>query len=205
VIGRATGRTPVSRHGRQRGATRHGCAVAQTGGVRVRVVLARLRRAALRDCGPFAAGGRGLRALAMDSDSRVSRRRAARSPGAAVCCLSWAEWLLLFPPAATRASPGFIAFATTFGIGAHSRSKWEYCWSSGWPCGQNSQPKPECHQRHCVLRGGRRGLLVLTAGPLRYSSIGVIPPARWLRPYLVERAGVVCLLLPRYPNGAGKS
>ena len=38
-----------------------------------------------------------------------------------------------------------------------------------WPCGQNSQPKPDCHQRHrLVPRGGRRGLLVLSAGPLAY-------------------------------------
>lgn len=50
------------------------------------------------------------------------------------------------------------------------------------------------------------GLLVLTAGPLRYSSIGVIPPARWLRPYLIERTGVVALLLARHPSaGDGKS
>ena len=47
-------------------------------------------------------------------------------------------------------------------------------------------------------RGGRRGLLVLTAGPVRcfYRRYPII---RWLRPYLNERARVV-VLLPREPT-----
>ena len=49
-------------------------------------------------------------------------------------------------------------------------------------------------------RGGRRGLLVLTAGLVR-TSTGVTPPARWSRPYLIERAGVLAPFLPRGPNG----
>ena len=37
-----------------------------------------------------------------------------------------------------------------------------------WPCGQDSQPKPGCHQRrNPAPRGERRGLLVLTAGPVQ--------------------------------------
>ena len=47
-------------------------------------------------------------------------------------------------------------------------------------------------------RGGRRGLLVLTAG--RCCSTGVTPPARWPRPNLVERAGVLALFLARILN-----
>jgi len=43
-------------------------------------------------------------------------------------------------------------------------------------------------------RGGRRGLLVLTAGPVSCST-GVTPPARWPRPNL--RAGVLALFLAR--------
>lgn len=40
----------------------------------------------------------------------------------------------------------------------------------------------------CASRGGRPGLLVLTAG-LACRSAGVTPPARWPRPNPVERAG----------------
>jgi hypothetical protein len=45
-------------------------------------------------------------------------------------------------------------------------------------------------------RGGRRGPLVLTAGPVSCST-GVTPPARWPRPNPVERAGVLALFLAR--------
>lgn len=36
-----------------------------------------------------------------------------------------------------------------------------------WPCGQNSQPKPECHRRRaiCATRREGGGLLILSAGP----------------------------------------
>ena len=40
---------------------------------------------------------------------------------------------------------------------------------------------------HCASRGVRRGLLVLTAGPVS-ASTGVALPARWSRPNLVRRA-----------------
>jgi hypothetical protein len=45
-------------------------------------------------------------------------------------------------------------------------------------------------------RGGRRGPLVLTAGPVSCST-GVTPPARWPRPDPVERARVLALFLAR--------
>src|SRR5205085_6206068 len=41
-------------------------------------------------------------------------------------------------------------------------------------------------------RGERRGLLVLTAGPVR-TSTGVTPPARWPRPNVSERSRVLVL------------
>ena len=51
---------------------------------------------------------------------------------------------------------------------------------------------------HPAPRGERRGVLVLTAGPV---PTGVIPPARWPRSNLIYRAGVLALFLPRGPNG----
>jgi hypothetical protein len=48
-------------------------------------------------------------------------------------------------------------------------------------------------------RGERRGLLVLTAGPARY-SYGRTPPARWTRPNPIERAGVLALFLGHDPD-----
>jgi hypothetical protein len=48
----------------------------------------------------------------------------------------------------------------------------------------------------CASRGERRGLLVLTAGPVSCSAGGT-PPARWPRPNPVERAGVLALFLAR--------
>jgi len=54
-----------------------------------------------------------------------------------------------------------------------------------WPCGQDSQPKPECRQRRVRHEAWGAGSLVLTAGP---APTGVIPPARWSRPYLIHRA-----------------
>ena len=51
-------------------------------------------------------------------------------------------------------------------------------------------------------RGGRRGLLVLTAGPVSCST-GVTPPARWPRPNL--RAGVLAFFLARgFKRGMGR-
>jgi len=53
-------------------------------------------------------------------------------------------------------------------------------------------------------RGGRRGPLVLTAGPVSCST-GVTPPARWPRPNPVGRAGVLALFLARGSNrGMGR-
>jgi hypothetical protein len=38
-----------------------------------------------------------------------------------------------------------------------------------WPCGQDSEPKPECHQRRDLRHeAGGVGLLVLTAGLVPY-------------------------------------
>ena len=51
-------------------------------------------------------------------------------------------------------------------------------------------------------RGERRGLLVLTAGPVR-SSTGVTPPARWPRPNVSERSRVL-VLFSREPERDGK-
>ena len=56
----------------------------------------------------------------------------------------------------------------------------------------------------CASRGERRGLLVLTAGPVSCSA-GVTPPARWPRPNPVERAGFLALFLARGSNrGMGR-
>ena len=46
-------------------------------------------------------------------------------------------------------------------------------------------------------RGVRRGALVLTAGP---APTGVTPPARWSRPYLIDRAGVLALFFRADPT-----
>ena len=57
---------------------------------------------------------------------------------------------------------------------------------------------------HSASRGARRGLLVLTAGPAACST-GVTPPARWPRPNLAKRAGVIALFLARGPSrGLGR-
>ena len=52
-------------------------------------------------------------------------------------------------------------------------------------------------------RGERRGLLVLTAGPVR-TSTGVTPPARWPRPNVSERSRVL-VLFRASPRGNGKA
>jgi hypothetical protein len=53
-------------------------------------------------------------------------------------------------------------------------------------------------------RGERLGLLVLTAGPVRH-FYGRYPPARWTRPDLIDRAGVLALFLPHDPDrGTGR-
>jgi hypothetical protein len=63
----------------------------------------------------------------------------------------------------------------------------------GWPCGQESRPQPECRQRRdSAPRGGRCGLLVLTAGPVGVTSTGRTR-RWWSRPYYVERSGVLAL------------
>jgi hypothetical protein len=45
-------------------------------------------------------------------------------------------------------------------------------------------------------QGERRGPLVLTAGPVPYFQ-AFTPPARWTRPGLIGRAGVLALFRPR--------
>lgn len=78
----------------------------------------------------------------------------------------WTEWLLLYPPAATRASPAFIAFATNFGIGAQPLEIGVLLIErlALWPGFSTQAPNATngtlCHE-------ARWGLLVLTAGPLR--------------------------------------
>jgi hypothetical protein len=52
-------------------------------------------------------------------------------------------------------------------------------------------------------RGGRRGLLVLTAGPVA-CSIGVTPPARWPRPNLAKSRGGVPPLAGGPNRGSGR-
>jgi hypothetical protein len=47
------------------------------------------------------------------------------------------------------------------------------------------------------------GYSVLTAGRCRI-PIGVIPPVRWFRPYLIERAGGVLALFLRRDPGRGR-
>jgi hypothetical protein len=64
----------------------------------------------------------------------------------------------------------------------------------GWPCGQDSQPNP----RRYAPRGERRGLLVLTAGPVP-DSYGVTPPARWPRLYPMNARGSSPLFLRAAP------
>ena len=55
-----------------------------------------------------------------------------------------------------------------------------------------------------ALRGERRGLLVLTAGPVP-CFYGRTPPARWRRPDPIGRSGVLALFLRRGPNrGTGR-
>ena len=55
-----------------------------------------------------------------------------------------------------------------------------------------------------ALRGERRGLPVLTAGPVP-CFYGRTPPARGRRPDLTERSGVLALSLRRGPNrGTGR-
>jgi hypothetical protein len=54
-------------------------------------------------------------------------------------------------------------------------------------------PKPGCHQRRDLRHEARSiGLLVLTAGLVSY-FLGVIPPTRWTRRNVIERAGALAL------------
>jgi hypothetical protein len=56
----------------------------------------------------------------------------------------------------------------------------------------------------CRHEAGGGGHWVLTAGLVRY-FYGVTPPARWLRPNLIERSEVLALCLPRGPKrGTGR-
>jgi hypothetical protein len=59
--------------------------------------------------------------------------------------------------------------------------------NTSWPCGQNSQPKPEYHRRRDPApRGERPRLLVLTAAPVPYfygrHSTGLVAAPRSDRP-----------------------
>jgi hypothetical protein len=75
--------------------------------------------------------------------------------------------------------------------------------NASWPCGQDFQPKPECHQRRYAPRGERLGLLVLTAGPAR-TSTGVTPPDRWPRPNVSERSRSARCFLRASPRRTGR-
>jgi hypothetical protein len=72
--------------------------------------------------------------------------------------------------------------------------------NTSWPCGQDFRPEPGCHQRR-GLRHEARGLgyRVLTAGPVSY-FYGVIPPARWFRPYLMNARGFYALFFRADPD-----
>jgi hypothetical protein len=74
-----------------------------------------------------------------------------------------------------------------------------------WPCGQDSRPQPECHQRRSPApRGGGRGLLVLTAGPGWVTSTGPTRPGG-RGPASLNARGFWPSYLPRAPNrGTGR-
>ena len=68
-----------------------------------------------------------------------------------------------------------------------------------WPCGQDSRPKAECHQRRKPApRGDRRGVTGFDCGA------GAVPAkacviARWLRPDPLGRVQVLALILGADP------
>jgi hypothetical protein len=208
ATGRATGRTPASRHGRQSRATRHACAVAQTGA------------SACAWCSPGSGALRFLTAVRLPLaaagcehsrwiatvESRdavllvAPLRLSVVCPGPSGCCYS------------RRQQRGQALVSShlrrLLGLAHAAARNGSTVGRAAGPVARILNPSPNatngtvCHE----AGGGRRGLLVLIAGPLRYSSIGDIPPSRWLRPYLIERAGVVSLLLPRYPQwGTGRA
>ena len=83
-----------------------------------------------------------------------------------------------------------------FGIGAHRRRNRSTV-DTSWPCGQNPQPSarlPPTALR--APRGERRGVLVLTAGPVVY-FYGVIPPPRLVASLLINARGSSTLISAR--------
>ena len=204
MTGRATGRTPASRHRRQPRATRHACAVAQTGA------------SACAWCSPGSGALRFLTAVRLPLaaagcehsrwiatvESRdavllvAPLRLSVVCPGPSGCCYS------------RRQQQGQALVSShlrrLLGLAHTAARNGSTVGRAAGPVARILNPSPNATNGTVCYEAGGGGLLVLTAGPLRYSSIGVIPPARWLRPYLVERAGVVSLLLPHYPNGAGR-
>jgi hypothetical protein len=69
--------------------------------------------------------------------------------------------LLISAPGGRARANCFGLVRVTLAIGVES--------NTSWPCGQDFQPRPECHRRRCARHEARgRGLLVLTAGPARY-------------------------------------
>jgi hypothetical protein len=66
------------------------------------------------------------------------------------------------------------------------------------PAARILSPSPDATDGATAPRGARRGLLVLTAGPVRY-FYGRYPADSWTRPNLIHRARVLALFLPRDP------
>jgi hypothetical protein len=97
-------------------------------------------------------------------------------------------------------APWFTAVATNLGVGAHKRrnrstvGKWLAL-----------RPEFSTHQARMpptarpAPRGERPGVTGFAAGPVP-DSYRRITPVRWLRPYLIERAGVLALVLRRDPR-----
>jgi hypothetical protein len=67
------------------------------------------------------------------------------------------------------------------------------------PAARILSPSPEATNGVSSPRGGRRGLLVLTAGLVPY-FYGRCPTGRWPRLYLIQRAGVLALFLSAWTH-----
>jgi hypothetical protein len=81
-----------------------------------------------------------------------------------------------------------MAVATNFRIGAHKRRNWEYC---RWWLALRPEFSAQARMPPTALmapRGERRGLLILTVGPVM-CFYGVIPPARRSRFYQLTAPG----------------
>jgi hypothetical protein len=93
----------------------------------------------------------------------------------------------------SRASSGahrVAAFATNFRIGTHTRRNRSSV-SRGWPCGQNTQPKPECHQQRFQRYEAGGGVTGFDCGAGDV-LLGATPPAG-ARVLLKSRSEVLAL------------